>query len=103
MIINCTYEKNTWEIELQVLRVKGDLYDLRVSGRGSSFHIIIGSHAYGSFLCIPDIGVGCELAALSDTFWNQESISRHMSNVDAATIVTAIKEVSKLQPRIKHS
>jgi hypothetical protein len=96
MIINCTYEKNKWKVEVRVLNVSGGFYDVMVSGRGISYHIIVGAHAYGYFVCIPSIGIGCELATLTDTFWNQESVSRYLSSTESATLVAAINHLPQL-------
>lgn len=44
-------------------------------------------------ICIPNWDIGTELAALSDTFWNEERLRNYskMKKVDACTVVTALK------------
>ena len=93
LIVSCNHKGQSWEVEVRIIKVNGSFYDLMVSGRGSSFHLVVGEHAYGSFLCIPNLGIGCELAALTDKFWNLESVSRSLPFVDAATIVAAISHL----------
>lgn len=69
---------------------------MEVTARGSSFHVIFGSHSHGNYLCIPNWDVGCELADYSDVFWNTERLSRIISYSDAITIATAIKEAGEI-------
>ena len=97
MTINCDFEGQSWQVHIRVLSIHDELYDLMISGRGHSFHAIVGTHAYGGFLCIPNFGIGCELAYFSDTFWNHESISRYLHPLEAATLVAAIKHLPHLQ------
>ena len=92
LIINCIYNDQSWEVSMRVLNVWDNLYDLVVSGRGLSFHIAYGTYAYGAFVCIPSIGI----ATLTDTFWNQESISRYLPGVDSATLAAAINHLPRL-------
>ena len=96
MLINCTYKKTKWEVEIKVLNINEGSYELMVSGRGLKYHIIVGKHAYGNYICIPSKGIGCELACLTDKFWNQESISRYIDPHDCATLVAAINELEYL-------
>jgi hypothetical protein len=97
MIINCTYKKNKWEVEVKILSVQESSYDILVSGRGHRYHMIVGIHTYGCYLCLPSMGIGCELSSyFGDSFWNQESISRYLEESEAATIVAAIKELPQL-------
>lgn len=42
---------------------------------GWSFHIIVGKHRDGNYICIPNWSIGSELAGLDDTFWNSERLS----------------------------
>lgn len=72
-----------------------------VEARGSSFHLLIGKHRYGNYICIPNWGIGTELAGLSDRFWNLENLSTEypdLSIVDAASIADAVKELSRHYP-----
>ena len=37
--------------------------DYEVTARGNCFHVIIGEHSSGKYLCIPNWGIGMDLAA----------------------------------------
>lgn len=39
-------------------------------------HFFLGKHAYGKYLCIPNWGIGTEMASLSDCFWNRERLEQ---------------------------
>lgn len=47
--------------------------------------MIVGSHEYGNYICIPNLNIGTELASLSDRFWNYERLKEYtnLSEVDA--------------------
>ena len=95
MEFECVLGEESWIIEVDLLSFEDLLYELFVWGRGTKFHILIGRYLHGSFMCIPNLGIGCELADdLSDTFWNRESIGRHLNEVDTATLVCAISKLS---------
>ena len=66
--------------------------ELKISGRGSSYNIILGSYSSGNFLCIPDIDLGCPLAHWSDIFRNTERIATILNRTDAVTIAAGIYE-----------
>jgi len=72
--------------------------ELEVSARSSTFHIICGQHQYGNYICVPNWGIGTELAALGDSFWNLERISTtypESSLVDVISIVDALVAISE--------
>lgn len=72
-------------------------YEIRITARGSSFHMICGNYSYGNFLCIPSHGVASELASLGDTFWNLERLRYNHPDfplVDAISVVQALKYIS---------
>jgi len=75
-----------------------NLCELEVSARYSSFHIICGRHAYGNYICVPNWGIGTELARLCDSFWNLERLATYYSElpmVDAISIVDALAAISE--------
>ena len=96
MEFECRSEKGTWNGIFKNLSVHGGYFEVDVSGRGSSFHIIAGRYEYGGFLCIPGWRVGCEIAGYQDSFWNYEQLEGLMGTVDAMTVVTAIRRISYL-------
>ncbi len=83
---------NSWEGHIKLLH-KSDYYEVEVTARLSSFHIIFGRHKYGNYICIPNWGIGTELSHLDDSFWNLERLSNtypELSMVDAISIVDAL-------------
>ena len=52
--------------------------------------MIIGSHKFGNFACIPSRDIGCELATFEDVFWNSERLRRRLNRKDALTIAKGI-------------
>ena len=70
--------------------------EVEVTARGSYFHLVVGHHAYGNYICIPNWDIGTELSSLSDSFWNQERLSgTKLKKVDACSIAYALLELSK--------
>lgn len=63
---------NIWDGKIFPIRLDQNPYEIKVTARGSSFHLIIGHHAYGNYICIPNWDVGTELSSLSDHCWNLE-------------------------------
>ncbi len=105
MIFQCnsnhTCGKHSWTGEINILSHTPYHTEAVINARGSSFHVITGSYEYGNYLCIPNIDFGCELSYLSDTFWNTESISRHLDNpVDVESLVSALKIIGCLDETI---
>lgn len=70
-----------------------NVHHIGVEYDGNFYSVIIGEYVNGGFCCIPNWNVGCELANLSDVFWNKESIGRVLKSKKAAGVIaTAIKE-----------
>lgn len=88
--------KVPWTGEIIPIQLEQEPYEVEVSARGSYFHLLIGHHAYGNFLCIPNWNIGTELASLSDSFWNLERLSgTKLKKVDACSVAYALVELSK--------
>ena len=49
-----------WECSLEILQ-RGNPCEAELCARGSRFHLIVGKHSYGNYLCIPNWDVGTEL------------------------------------------
>ena len=77
-----------WDGALTILQL-GNPCEAIVSARGSSFHLIVGTHAYGNYLCIPSWNVGVELASLTDDFWNAAQL-RQCSSLKKADICSLL-------------
>ena len=91
----CTYDSGrtrSWTAAWSIVDLNDGFTELKITGRGSAYHIILGGYSSGNFLCIPDIGLGCPLAHWSDIFWNTERISMFLNKTDAVTIATGIYE-----------
>lgn len=76
------------------IELEQEPYEATVEAFGLSYHLLFGRQINGSFLCIPNWHFGCELAELSDTCWNLDSIIGAKGEVDetgAAAIVFALK------------
>ncbi len=82
--------KESWTGKLTLLRKGLDMYEAEISGRGTYFHVLAGRHQYGTYLCIPNHDVGCELSDFSDIFWNEERLRGLMRRVDAVTVATGL-------------
>lgn len=96
----CIYEsgnrKQRWLGEIQLLYENDCIYEAEIKGRGTYFHVIVGRHRYGNYICIPNHDIGCELSDYSDVFWNQERLSQHLKDVDAATVAYGLVHLKKL-------
>lgn len=90
-------EQDTWEGTIVPIRLT-DPYEAEVTARGSLFHLIVGTHKYGNYICIPNLDIGTELASLSDYFWNYERLTgcTDLSDTDARSIVHALAEINEL-------
>lgn len=88
--------KKTWMGEIIPIRLEQEPIEVEVTARGSYFHLVVGHHAYGNYICIPNWDIGTELSSLSDSFWNQERLSgTKLKKVDACSIAYALLELSK--------
>jgi hypothetical protein len=90
----CAVGHRSWTGKIEIMHPGDDLWELVVTGDGNRFHLLVGNYAYGSFLCIPRLGISCELASLCDLFWNRESIGRHFNSFDTETLVLAISKLA---------
>lgn len=79
-----------WDVSWELLDFEFNHHELRIRARGSSFDVVLGQYLSGYYLCIPAIGVGCNITFWSDVFWNTERLSCLLSETDAATIAAAI-------------
>ena len=98
----CSCEANgktiNWRCTLAILDHTGPLVETEVTGKGSSFHLLVGPQENGHFACIPNWNIGCELASYSDTFWNREQLRELLNPIDAETVVMGIAQLAKYLP-----
>lgn len=70
--------------------------DYEVCAQGSTFHIIVGSHSNGQYLCIPNWGIGMDIVDPDDCFWNYGHLTDfypNLSKTDAISIVNALAAI----------
>lgn len=67
----------------------GNHYEIRIESR-SSIMVVFGKTARGGFACMPDHGVGCHLSNFKDRFWNTESLTSVLGEVDGITVAQAL-------------
>lgn len=86
-----------WEGNISIIRLTTP-YEVEVTARGSTYHLIFGAHEYGNYLCIPNWDIGTEMASLSDRFWNYERLTQYagLAEIDACSVVDALAKLSKL-------
>lgn len=84
-----------WEGSLEIPK-KGNPCEAELYARGIQFHLLVGRHSYGNYLCIPDWDIGTELSSLADTFWNEERLRQYcrMKKADACTTDPVIMKQS---------
>lgn len=61
-----------------------------IDANGWNFHVIVGKHINGNYICIPNWNVGSELANLSDVFWNRERLTHYTNLGDENSNLIAI-------------
>lgn len=77
---------------------RGSQQEYEIEADGNWYHVIIGDHAYGKYICIPNWNIGTELAGLSDHFWNSERL--HLAGVSktrSRILADALVEISRQQ------
>ncbi len=97
MLYKCRNSSESWIGEIQSVS-ENKVIELQVNSRGSYFHILVGKHNWGNFLCVPNWNIGIELAELNNRHWNLERILQQSPDihlVDAISIVDALVALSK--------
>lgn len=90
----CTFEccddGRSWVGRIIMYIGHGDYVEMYVEGR-SALTVIAGSSMNGTFICVPNFGVGCEGSDFGDTFYNMEKlIHAGLPRVDAITVAKAL-------------
>ena len=84
-----------WKGEVKVLSTV-EPYEMEINARGSYFHLIIGKHAYGNYMCLPNWNIGSEMAGMTDGFWNWERLKESgLKSVDAYSVSDALVALSE--------
>ncbi len=90
-------ERKKWNGKIEYLSKKTEGFEGIINGRGSSMFFIVGESARGNYICLPEWGIGSELADLRDVFWNRERLEiQKLSNVDAITLATGLSKIATL-------
>ncbi len=75
------------------------LFEVSFNANGSYFLVIFGKHGNGGFCCIPNWGIGCEMADAQDVFYNTEKLSAAgLNGCDAEAVAKVIKQVGEQNP-----
>lgn len=100
MTYQCTLvrgnRKERWQGEIRLIHYSDACCEAEITGRGTYFHVIVGRHRYGNYICIPNHDIGSELSEFRDLFWNSERLSGLMRKVDAATVSHGLCHLEEL-------
>lgn len=86
-------EKN-WTGHIRPLNINRNEFE--VTARGSTFHLLVGKHAYGKYLCIPNWGIGTEISSLSDCFWNRGRLEQDYSELSKVDVISIVKALIRI-------
>jgi hypothetical protein len=86
-----------WDGKIIPIKLDSEPYEAEITARDSSFHVLIGHHIYGQYLCIPNWNVASELATLEDVFWNREQLVNYtkLNKTDASSVACGIAALAK--------
>ncbi len=82
---------------MQLLSAGAGYYETDITGRGTYFHVIAGTHQYGNFICILSLGIGSEPADFSGIFWNADRLSGQLPKADTVTVATGLCYLRELK------
>ena len=85
----------SWVGSWELIGAGTDYEELKICGRGSCYHVVLGYYSRGNYLFIPDIDIGCALGSLKDVFWNYERLSRLLGETDAITISRGLSDFAE--------
>ena len=88
----CKTKNELWSGIIKRFITHENYYEILIESR-SSIYMIIGKTSRGIFACFPDIGVGCNLVDLKDTFWNTEKLVHILGKADGFTVAEALKNI----------
>ncbi len=86
-----------WEGEIIPIQLSEEPYEVEINARDSGFHVLIGHHSHGNFICIPNWNAGTEMASLNDVFWNRERLEQYtkLNKVDASSVACGLAVLSE--------
>ena len=65
----------------------GNVHHISIDYDGNYYSVIFGGYVNGGFFSIPNWNIGWELGEFSDTFWNEESLSKVLKSKKAAKVI----------------
>lgn len=83
-----------WHAEFESIRVYKDYFEFVILGR-RIIHGIIGETFRGKFACFPDLKVSCLIYNFKERYFNFEKLSKVLTNIDAATVESALFYIGK--------
>lgn len=83
-------EKKTGEIRLLS---DNDPMEMDIEANSLVFHVLVGEHRYGRYICIPNWNIGTEYSRLCDEFWNGERL-RNNTELHPDNITAVVRAVS---------
>lgn len=94
IVFKYSYDDEEIEGKVKIRAIKQPL-EMKMETLGCSFHLIIGKHENGYFLCIPNWGIGSDIGHLSSYTWNYERLSTYTSleEIFVIAIAKALYEV----------
>ncbi len=86
-----------WEGEIIPIQLSKEPYEVEINARDSWFHVLIGHHCYGRFICIPNWNVGTEMSSFEDVFWNRERLEQYtkLNRVDASSVACGLAALAE--------
>ncbi len=84
-----------FEITFNGDRQVQNMHHIGMNYNGNYYSVIFGKYVNGGFCCIPNWGVGCELAQFSDIFWNTESIGRALDDFESGRAIAKMIATSQ--------
>ncbi|MBQ6088087.1 MAG: hypothetical protein IJK95_00850 [Firmicutes bacterium] len=97
-MINFTYRSGRTEKTGTMTLITSEFpIECEINANGWYFHVIVGKHSNGNYICIPNWSIGSELASLDDSFWNCERLTHYskFGKQNSIIIASALKELSK--------
>lgn len=85
-------ERDDWDGFIkEIVHIDG-IWEICITGRGSSIRLMLGKSSFGIFACILDLDAGCYLSSLDDLYSNSDKLIRAMENiVDGTTVACGLK------------
>jgi len=87
--------EETWLGSISYLNHFGSHYEMLIHSR-SLIYVLFGKSKHGYFACFPDWQAGCHLVDFKDLFWNTESLSQVIGDIDGITVAKALYSISDL-------